>query len=129
MTTRVFVYGSLLYGMGNHHIIGEAKFIRKAETGDRVWMMLDLGAFPGVRPAPPGVGCSVKGEVYEVCEATFKALDRLEGYPNFYGRQEVVLDDGTYAWMYILGRGRRGEPGLVPNGDWKAHLAVRNAEG
>ena len=49
--------------------------------------------------------CRVKGELWDVNSLVF--TDRLEGYPDFYGRE--ILDINTVkgtveAWAYILKR-------------------------
>ena len=102
MSHYVFVYGSLKSGYGNHPLLveGDAKFLGEAETAMR-YKMLSLGGFPGV---VEGGDDSIKGEVYEVDDDTFRSLDFLEGYPSFYTRKQVEVHDGTLAWMYILAK-------------------------
>ncbi len=114
-TYRVFVYGSLRRGQGNHGLLDGARFAGEAETLPR-WAMLDLGAFPGVVP-----GCDrVRGEVYDVDAATLAALDRLEGHPRFYRRRPVELADGTRAAMYVLTRPDHYlDRPQIAGGDWR----------
>jgi gamma-glutamylcyclotransferase (GGCT)/AIG2-like uncharacterized protein YtfP len=42
--------------------------------------MHDLGAFPAI---VPGGATPIAGEVYELDADTLRALDHLEGYPQF----------------------------------------------
>jgi len=113
---RVFVYGTLRRGQGNHVVLDGARFVRTARTLEG-WAMLDLGAFPGV---VPGDGAIV-GELYEVSQHVLKRLDRLEGHPTFYHRERVQLAGGGEALMYVLTHPedyRNREP--IAGGDWCA---------
>ena len=71
---------------------------------------------------------AVAGELLAVDAATFARLDRLEGYPNFYGRRRVpvLLDDGTRvnAWVYVM-RNRPANAVPIPGGDWRAYAHGR----
>ena len=101
----VFVYGSLLSGgsgtkegaFGNHRVIANAKFLGEHVT-DASYHFLNLGAFPGVVEKGE---TAIKGEVYEVTDDIFASLDRLEGYPSFYGRKQIDTAYGK-AWIYLL---------------------------
>jgi len=95
----VFVYGSLKRGFGNHRLLENegVKFLGEAETPAR-FKMLHLGGFPGVVPGDQ----SIKGEVYEVNDEVFQSLDWLEGFPSFYNRSQIEVQEGTLAWMYHL---------------------------
>jgi len=100
-----FVYGSLLSGgegkkeeaLGNHRIIADAKFLGEHVTKP-VFTLISLGAFPGV---VENGETAVIGEVYEVTDEIFTNLDRLEGYPSFYGRKQIATAYGK-AWIYLL---------------------------
>ena len=63
-TYRVFVYGTLLSGFGNHArlLAGRSKMIGEAQTYAE-YTMVSLGGFPGVIE---GGDTSIQGEVYEV---------------------------------------------------------------
>lgn len=129
---RVFVYGTLLTGYANHALVED--LTESADAGTVAgYRLLDLGAFPGARPAS---GLGVRGEVLTLrnpAEA-LKRLDHLEGVPSLYTRERVTvaLDDGTEvrAWMYVLAAGRGG--GLTPltateggTDSWRAHKPAR----
>lgn len=86
MTHRVFVYGSLMKGFGNHGLLQDSAFVSPASI--KGYSLYSLGAFPA---AVRGLGQStILGEVYEVDDATLARLDRLEGHPTFYERQQVT---------------------------------------
>ncbi len=91
---KVFVYGTLQRGRGNHHILRTARFIGKAVTV-RKFGMTDVG-FPFMhadqRVAP------VMGELFDIGddEETLARLDRLESEGRMYDRvQGMVICDGT----------------------------------
>jgi gamma-glutamylcyclotransferase (GGCT)/AIG2-like uncharacterized protein YtfP len=125
----VFVYGSLLKGFGNyrHYLAGkDAAYVGRATTVDAAWGMLDLGSFPGVVPSKRG--SPVKGEVYMVTDDVFKRLDRLEGHPRMYKREQVEVEVSTrsgdattlYAWMYVYQYCDREAFALaVRDNDWR----------
>ena len=109
MTNLVFVYGSLKKGFGNHRLLARAKFIANACIFDG--KMLDLGAFPALIEGH----MDIEGELYAVDDATFAALDRLEGHPTFYERKKVEVYPSTEeggmdceeAWCYFLSEDSR----------------------
>jgi gamma-glutamylcyclotransferase (GGCT)/AIG2-like uncharacterized protein YtfP len=122
----VFVYGSLLSGLGNHRVLTQhwPHKLGPGRTLKAEFRMVGLGGFPAVSEG--GVE-SVVGEVYMVTKEGFADLDSLEGYPGFYDRMrvQVVLGDGRTMvdpWMYVLrGREARRTTGPhVPRGDWRA---------
>ena len=57
-------------------------------------------------------------------EETFARLDRLEGFPNLYGRERipVLLEDGTRveAWVYVMRRLPERSV-VIEGGDWRAY--------
>lgn len=97
---KVFVYGTLLEGEGNHsyYLQGSRCKGKAAVSG---YEMYDIGAFPGI---VPGAG-SIPGEVYEVDYETLQNLDYLEGEGSLYIRKSahVKMADGKacYAWIYV----------------------------
>lgn len=97
----VFVYGTLKRGHGNHHLINkepEATIIAELP-----FKMISLGGFPGLIESDKLH--NITGEIYHVDKETFARLDRLEGYPDFYKRQQFDLKDfgiDGKAWFYYL---------------------------
>jgi gamma-glutamylaminecyclotransferase len=120
---RVFVYGSLRQGFGNHkyYLQGRADFQGEGLTAPE-YTLLNLGAFPGVVKAG---NTAITGEVYGVSEGLLRELDRLEGHPNFYRRTPITLQDGREVEMYILGNHWNGSADarqIVLSGDWKKRV-------
>ena len=74
MSHRVFVYGTLLGGGPNHRLLRRSRLVGEDTTADG-FALHNLGPFPGMVRATAG---HVRGEVYEVDDATLAALDRLE---------------------------------------------------
>ncbi len=123
--TRVFVYGSLLKGFGNHNLLEDSLFVGDALTEGH-FSLLHLGGFPGL--VEKG-NTSVHGEIYDVDDATLRQLDRLEGHPSFYCRTPIrVLPVGTNQiaeWetvdAYLLTPDwLDAGPSIIESGNWKA---------
>lgn len=113
---KVFVYGTLKQGQGNHSVLDGAPFIEETETV-KSYDMLHLGGYPGVIEGVTGEGTTIKGEVYEV--EGLDRLDMLEGYPSLYYREEVELANGDTAWMYLYNRMDDAfDYQTIPNGVW-----------
>jgi gamma-glutamylaminecyclotransferase len=117
MTTRVFVYGSLMRGQGNHRHLERSSFVCAART-QPLYRMHSLGAFPGVvaRGAQ-----AIEGEVFDVDAATLDRLDSLEGHPTFYRRTLITLDDKSIVSMYLLQRTDLKRYPIVASGSWLQH--------
>ena len=114
-TTRVFVYGTLMRGEGNHRLLEGAKRIGVARTTTE-FLFVSLGGFPGL---VRGGDLSVRGELYDVDAGTLRDLDRLEGHPHFYRRQPVQLDDGGRAIAYLLSPEQVRGYERIASGDWR----------
>lgn len=103
--TRVFVYGTLKEGHGNHDYFlagnpGVEKLGRCYVTGD--FAMYSNGAFPIVTQGDNSMAAHhIVGEVYEIDEETLDALDALEGHPDWYRRVKVETP-WKKAWMYVM---------------------------
>ena len=117
MQHLVFVYGTLLAGEVNHYLLSGADLCGAHRT-EPCYTMFGLGAYPGVAQ---GGSTAVFGEVYRVDAKGLKRLDRLEGFPRFYGRVLIPSRYGR-AWMYLY-RGRtKGRP-VIGSGNWRALTA------
>ncbi len=113
MTTRVFVYGTLLRGQRNHHWMRGA--IRLGRTSSPVGFSLwSLGQYP---VACPGGRGRIRGEVYRLSLAHLYRLDLLEEYPRFYQRRLVRTSFGL-AWLYYQSKPPANARWL-PGGDWQ----------
>jgi gamma-glutamylcyclotransferase (GGCT)/AIG2-like uncharacterized protein YtfP len=89
--TKVFVYGTLKKGYGNHYLLKNSKFVGEA-TSVSNWLMIGKDmAFPYLIKRDHNNGKIIKGEVYEVDEDTLKKLDILEGVPTHYKKETIYV--------------------------------------
>lgn len=112
---KLFVYGTLMSGFYLNKFLAN-KGSCEADKVRGPYIMLDLGAYPGVHKTT-GTAIII-GETYNTCEDELAMLDRIEGG---YIREQVTTEKGHQAYIYILmdaGRARR----TVPNNDWRAHI-------
>jgi len=116
-----FVYGSLRKGLGNHGCLGDSLQQHDGVIKD-MFRMRSLGGFPAIYKSQESTDIVV--EVYEVSTSSVaRSLDMLEGYPSFYNREVVTLEDGRAGWVYFIeGECSYSDRPLVPNGDWKKYL-------
>jgi gamma-glutamylcyclotransferase (GGCT)/AIG2-like uncharacterized protein YtfP len=128
---KVFVYGSLLSGMGNSGLLSNSKMLGTTISPEN-FAMVDLGYFPGViiDETHPG---KVMGEVYEVDDDTLKRLDSLEGYraqdpkSGLYDRMTINTEIGE-AYIYIYNnKYGRSNPNFIENGDWKTYFKSKTS--
>lgn len=90
--SKVFVYGTLKQGEGNHRLLEQARFVGDAAT--KRGFSMTTGGCPFVHMLGED---SIRGEVYEVNEHQLARLDQLEGYvpgrpDNYYDRVEIIAD-------------------------------------
>jgi gamma-glutamylcyclotransferase (GGCT)/AIG2-like uncharacterized protein YtfP len=126
---KVFVYGTLRRGMGNHVLLAGSAFLGNGYTVDP-FQMTTNGFIPFVHKylVSNVPRTRIEGEVYEVDHSDLIfSLDRLEGHPNFYCREEVpvVMDDGTIekCWLYFCEH--KGST-AVPDGDFVRYCQNRS---
>lgn len=115
MTTRVFVYGTLLAGEGNHRLLEGARLVCAAITRPE-YRMHDMGYFPAI---VAGGECAIVGEVYEVTALTLAQLDRLEGHPRFYRRTAIRLACGMQVETYLMPAATVAGRGVIGSGNWR----------
>ncbi|QDE95989.1 gamma-glutamylcyclotransferase family protein [Myxococcus xanthus] len=116
--TRVFVYGTLLAGLPNHHHLRGARLLGPART-HASFALYDYGPFPALAS---GGRHAVEGEVYEVDALTLAALDRLEGHPRFYQRTPIALDGFGLVEAYLFPKARLVGCPRIASGCWRTHL-------
>jgi len=111
MLETVFVYGTLKEGHSNNRLLDDKTVFRVGRASlEAPFLMVDLGAFPGIIKAPEDTPpqSRIRGELYHVSQTVFNSLDMLEGHPDFYKRErvDVTRDDGkaqvVRPWVYIL---------------------------
>jgi gamma-glutamylaminecyclotransferase len=113
--TRVFVYGTLLAGERNHHLLDGARLVGEART-EPAFTLYDFGPYPGM---VAGDNNAVVGEVYEVDEPMLAAMDRLEGHPRFYQRTTIRLEDGSTVEAYLLRLDQVSHLPIIASAGWR----------
>jgi gamma-glutamylcyclotransferase (GGCT)/AIG2-like uncharacterized protein YtfP len=114
---HVFVYGTLMRGERAHRFLSGARFVRVAQTVP-AFTLVSLGPYPAVLA---GGRTSVRGELYDVDDDMIVALDRYEGVPRLYRREEITLRGGKRAHAYILARQRTESDHVLVDGTWRNH--------
>lgn len=91
---RVFIYGSLLPGLSNHHVV--SSYIRESVNGVISGRLVDVGEYPAaVRDQDSKAGASVIQGLWLTIEPSgLVLLDELE---EFYGIEE--LNDYERIWV------------------------------
>ena len=113
---KVFVYGSLKQGFGNHGCLRGSDYVgTDTLTGD--YKMVSLGGFPGVTHSDGEH--TIHGEVYNVDLDGLAALDCLEGNGSFYTRARLRLDSDTECWVYLLPYDEYGHMDPILTGVWE----------
>jgi gamma-glutamylcyclotransferase (GGCT)/AIG2-like uncharacterized protein YtfP len=111
---KVAVYGSLKKGYGNHDWhLKDAEYLGQAETLPQ-YSLFSLGSYPGVIK---GGSTCVQLELYNVNEEELNNLDRLEGHPSYYQREEIETSEGT-AWIYLLPEKEYKDYEVIADGNW-----------
>ena len=105
---RVFVYGTLKKGYGNHGVMQRAggRFVEEAVIDG--FELYAVSSYPGVIR---GKGL-VKGEVYDVPDEGMVHLDRLEGVPYLYQPEATITIDGQDVLVYLYQPELRGSKRL-----------------
>jgi gamma-glutamylcyclotransferase (GGCT)/AIG2-like uncharacterized protein YtfP len=121
-TALIFVYGSLLKGEANHHLLRRAEYLGSGKT-THSYRLIDLGSYPAL--VAEGA-TAVTGEVYRVSTSLLATLDVFEEHPEVYIRTAIRLEEGREAWTYLLrGAAPRDLP-AVESGDWRAYRMQRD---
>jgi gamma-glutamylaminecyclotransferase len=99
----VAVYGTLRKGNGNYYnYLTDSRHVGEGKTKDKYPLVIN--GLPYMVEAK-GKGYNVTVDVFAVDDLTLKALDRLEGHPNWYERKKIPIKmaDGTevMAWLYF----------------------------
>ena len=115
---RLFVYGSLKRGFSNEHQMKGATFLRTCATQSGFRLVRYLGGYPAL-VAVPGDAGHVDGELYDVEELLLAALDEFEGCPQVYQRNQILMNEGSWAAAYLVSPTQaRGFP-LLEGSVWR----------
>ena len=113
-THKVFVYGTLMRGGRNAHLLDGATLLdNNTITADASFLMEQFNSSSSPGKHTPGVWKNgqhyIKGEIWEVDKKTLAKLDELEGFDpkqpikdNHYIREEIKMQDSSTAWIYII---------------------------
>ncbi len=127
-THQVFVYGTLLVGESNHHIV--SPHLLHVQPGHVCGRLCDAdaGRYPALVLDP--IGERIAGEWFTVTEAGLARLDELEEYfgphhpDNLYERvwvQDAV--SGCEGFVYVWESFRDCE--AIPEGSWRSYRMRR----
>eukprot|EP00633_Aureoumbra_lagunensis_P003859 CAMPEP_0197315708 /NCGR_PEP_ID=MMETSP0891-20130614/39535_1 /TAXON_ID=44058 ORGANISM="Aureoumbra lagunensis, Strain CCMP1510" /NCGR_SAMPLE_ID=MMETSP0891 /ASSEMBLY_ACC=CAM_ASM_000534 /LENGTH=411 /DNA_ID=CAMNT_0042804833 /DNA_START=64 /DNA_END=1296 /DNA_ORIENTATION=- len=142
---RIFVYGSLMTGLANHHILdgNKARLIRESvQTRDSNFYLISAGNYPFALSSSSSVvlkekTSALRGQLFAVDTNVLESqLDPLESHPHFYlrSRCDVIQDDEDLgsAWIYLLNDPKTistivENPTCFPRvadtpGDWRAYV-------
>jgi gamma-glutamylcyclotransferase (GGCT)/AIG2-like uncharacterized protein YtfP len=141
----LFVYGSLMEGLHNHHHLSGAEFLGSAVSSGSDYVMVDSGAsYPFCLRAEAATerksqsGTRLIGELYRVSKGMLEGpCDKLESHPTVYRREkiDVRLGDGgsELAWAYLLVSSEHlekaragGYKEVTPFGDWRSFYSNIN---
>ena len=111
---RVFVYGTLKKGGGNHRLLNGCKFVGEHIT-ENEHTMVDFGPFPAILE---GGTTPITGEVYVINNSVAGDLDRLEGDPSMYQRKIIDTEYGKALVYYMKELGAHHKYGIIESGVW-----------
>lgn len=108
----VFVYGTLKHGNRLNPVLAGDKFLCHTATTDESYDLVGGSSFPFMARAEQR-GYRIRGDLYEVSDATLTRLDHIEGYNgpnrnNFYERETILVKNGNVdeeAFVYLCGDG------------------------
>ena len=96
----VFVYGTLMKGMGNDHFLEKSEYLGEGLTGKEYSMYIDI-VIPKITETPR---YKIEGELYSVSDVDMKLMDKLEGKYSkmvtkvYNKRSKKFVDAFIYVW-------------------------------
>jgi len=97
----LFVYGTLKRNFSNYHLLKTSQYLGTGYTKEK-YAMYESGIPFVVKGEPVS---HIYGELYEVDDMTLYRLDKLEGHPSWYCREQVEImtesEDTIKAWLYF----------------------------
>lgn len=92
-TKNIFVYGTLKKGQSNHFYLDDygSQFLGEGTLYNHKITEVPGVNFPFIldESCP---GCKVEGEIYAVDPEILNKIDKLEGHPIFYNRQQKKVE-------------------------------------
>ncbi|GLI08125.1 hypothetical protein YDYSG_41550 [Paenibacillus tyrfis] len=129
---RVFVYGTLLVGESNHHVV--APYVLSVRPGRVRGALFDAGAYPGLVLSGCGSETDVEGEWLVVTQEGLNRMDELEEYygpdaRNDYERVWVrdIRREECEGWIYLWNE-PRGYP-RINGGSWREYARRKQEHG
>ncbi|MCR2802428.1 gamma-glutamylcyclotransferase family protein [Paenibacillus soyae] len=116
---RVFIYGSLLPGHSNHHVV--SSYVTSYEPGEIEGRLVDYGPYPAAvrdrRDTLRGTG-TIRGQWITVGRAGLAAMDILEEFAGIEENNEYdrvwardIRKPGVQGWVYVW-ESDRGYPAI-----------------
>ena len=97
----LFAYGTLKRNFSNHYLLKNSQYLGTGHT--KCQYALYSSCIPYVIKNEQV--SHIHGELYEVDTTTLKQLDKLEGHPGWYFREEVEIvteaNQTVTAWLYF----------------------------
>lgn len=113
---KVAVYGSLRKGLYNHYLMSHSDFIKTVSAEVPFKMISMSDRFPALIPTKENN--LVVFELYKIDDKTARNLDILEGYPDFYSKKYIKIEDEDYLVYYLSPLKITNEEEVVKSGDW-----------
>ena len=113
---KVAVYGSLRKGLYNHYLMSHSDFIKTISVEVPFKMISMSDRFPALIPTKENN--LVVFELYKIDDKTARNLDILEGYPDFYSKKYIKIEDEDYLVYYLYPLKITNEEEVVKSGDW-----------
>jgi len=112
---KICVYGSLRQNHGNNRLLTTSDLL-STETISIPYRMISLGGFPGLISSEENHDIIV--EIWAVDDQTYRNVERLESWPNFYQKALVSTSLGEIE-VYVL-ESDEYQSGYteVESGDW-----------
>jgi gamma-glutamylaminecyclotransferase len=131
---RIFVYGTLMSGLGNHGVLlNSADHVQSTFVGHAKTVKYFTMYSAGVPFVDPDLETSqIVGEVWDVSTPALARVDRLEGHPDWYFRLDIeveilssheIVSASMYANRKFREFGLDAESKLIMSGDFKESLS------
>lgn len=113
---KIAVYGTLRKSNSNHFYLQEEEYLG-TEKVLIPFKMVSLGHFPGLILSKENH--TIEIEVYEISDHANKLIERLECYPNFYGKVKIDTSFGK-ADTYVLSS-KYNHYQTIESGNWNEY--------